>query len=784
MPRLRLLLVIALAALAGAPAADAAIPASLAASCVQRDAADDDTASLQLPFYFCDDGVPEAGGRDPNLTGEKAVTVPAAYGGDGFTGLPPRAPDAASTPGADPAGDVALDVDLSFPDPARFSPPPEGYPVVVFMHGCCSGSKASWESETIDDPQSREGWHYSNAWFAARGYVVVTYTARGFVAGKGPTDPNGDGSTGETQIDHRSFEINDFQSITGQLADTTFSIGGATVGVDPRRVVATGGSYGGGFAWLAMTDPEWRSPGGREMRLAAAAPRYGWTDLAYSLVPTGRHLEGGLPAFDGSDTASPMGFPKRSITAALFASGQTGATFPPAIADAIVCLQSPLPYEANPQCAGAIETLLPSFIADRSAYYQNAFFERLGSGALAPVPVFSAGTLTDPLFPGLEHRRMVARLKATVGEYPVQEYYGDYQHFVQNKRKEWADVCGARTCALGDQPGGDLNAAPSGRTRTGITTRLNRFIDHYAKPQGNPSQGAPATDVTTALQVCPTNASKEFPLDSPGETFTAASFDALAPNTLRFSEQREQRTTSTALPNLHAVNADPILQTATRSGTCPVDTNPAGPGVAVYTSPPLERSYTMIGPTRVTVPYTGDASELQLNARLYDVFPDDDQTMVDRGFLTLKNVGGDPGRSPAVFDLIGNAWRFPKGHRIRVELAQDDEPYLRRATVPSSLMLGGVTLEIPVREASAELVDNAGGGDEATTTARRRRRGGAKDSGGTRRSADAADTAASAGTSGGPLPFTGLALGGIAATGLLLLGGGLGLRRRVTRRRG
>ena len=29
--------------------------------------------------------------------------------------------------------------------------------------------------------------------------------------------------------------------------------------------------------------------GATEMSLAAAAPKYGWTDLAYTLVPTGTH---------------------------------------------------------------------------------------------------------------------------------------------------------------------------------------------------------------------------------------------------------------------------------------------------------------------------------------------------------------------------------------------------------------------------------------------------------------------------------------------------------------
>lgn len=777
------------AAMALPSGAGAAIPPSLIDACVQRDAADADTATLELPYFFCDDGVPEAGGRDPNLTGEKAITVPAAY--DGFAGLPPKSATAAATPGANPAGDVALDADLTFPDPARFPPPAGGYPLVVFMHGCCAGSKASWEAATVDEPSSSEKWHYSNAWFAARGYAVLTYTSRGFVAGRGPTDPDGDGSTGETQIDHRSFEINDYQSLVAQIADSTFTVGGKPMAVDPSRIVTTGGSYGGGFAWLALTDPLWTSPGGKQLRLAATTPRYGWTDLAYSLVPNGRHLEGHTQPVDGSGTTSPIGFPKRTVVSGLYATGQQGATFPQSVTDAFLCLQNPVPFASNPQCTTVFSDVLPSFVADRSAYYQNDFFGKLGSRTIAPVPVFSAGTLTDPLFPGREHRRMVERLQRTVADYPVQEYYGDYQHFVQNKRKEWADLCGQRVCSLSDQPGGNLNANPSGLTRTGITTRLNRFVDHYVKPQGNPSQGAPARDVTTALQICPSNASDTYPADGPGETFTAPTFRGLAPNELTVVRDGAQRTTSTAAPNPHAVNADPLLQTATRGGRCPEDDEPAGPGVAVYDSPPLERAYTMIGATRVKVPFEGSAAELQLNARLYDVAPGGAQTMVDRGFLTLANAGGGTMRSPAIFDLMGNAWRFPRGHTIRVEIAQDDDPFLRRATTPSSLTLQGVRLEIPVRESSARVGDVGSSGDEAsggsgggsTDTDDDASGGGSSGGGSSSGGRAAAGTAGPSGSGGGGLPFTGLALGGLVLSGAGLAAAGTALRRRVSARR-
>src|SRR5205807_5171639 len=123
-------------------AASAADPgvASLAAHCVSKDAG---TGPVHLPYRFCDDGVPAFGGSTPNPGGPLAVQVPAAY--KGYAGLPAiDMPAAAQVPGSS-AGMVALDVDVSMPDPARFPPPPGGYPLVVMMHGCCSGSKTGWE---------------------------------------------------------------------------------------------------------------------------------------------------------------------------------------------------------------------------------------------------------------------------------------------------------------------------------------------------------------------------------------------------------------------------------------------------------------------------------------------------------------------------------------------------------------------------------------------------------------------------------------------------------------
>jgi hypothetical protein len=91
-------------------------------------------------------------------------------------------------------------------------------------------------------------------------------------------------------------------------------------------------------------------------------------------------------------------------------------------------------------------------------------------------------------------------------------------------------------------------------------------------------------------------------------------------------------TTNDVEPNPHASQADPLTNVFINGGRCPVHTVPAGPGVAVYDSQPLAERATMIGATRLTVDYTASTAQgVQLNARLYDVFPDGTQVLVDRG---------------------------------------------------------------------------------------------------------------------------------------------------------
>ena len=752
--------------LMAAQGAGAAIPASLhtagdpgaGAGCGVRNV----SAGVGRPdrqFLFCDDGVPQSsGGTTANATGAQTITVPAKYGDatDGHTGLPLRAADAATVPGADANGDIALDVNISWPLSA---PPADGYPMLFFMHGCCGGSKGSWESTTFDP--DGEKWHYNNAWFATRGYVVVTYTSRGFgLTPNSLTHPLRRGSTGETQIQSRNYEINDYQSLACQIYANRDSwktlLGLASVKINPNAIVVTGGSYGGGFSWMALTDPIWTcnaqsGASGQQLKLAAVAPKYGWTDLVYSLVPTGLHsaLPSARPDTDGCDSGgvktdgtdcdnpNPSGMPKQTINAGLYGTGTAGtgpntgaATFPQFIHETQACLTAAYP-SSDPLCQATLKDTLITFLADRSAYYQQDWFDNIVTNPAYRIPIFSAATLTDPLFPPHEHRRMHNRIRALVPGYPLQAYFGDYQHFVQNKAREWGDLCFSdpdltdadatetrHVCRNSDYGAGDFNTDPESQVRLGITTRLNRFIDYYARPGGNPAQGAPTFNVTAALQVCPQKGADADADAEPGDTFVAATFEALSDGTLVLDTQGGSLTagatgTQTAYNSGGGVHADPVAtnQTAAQNPTnrqCSTRfaNDPVPPGVVQYQTSPLAADLVMLGTGTVTATFTSNGTTArELNARLYEVLADGSAVLADRGFRRLR----DDESGTVTFELFGNGWKFTQGNRIRLELAQDDSPYVKASAVPSNLNLSRVVLTLATRSASA-----GGGGGGGT----------------------------------------------------------------------
>lgn len=96
--------------------------------------------------------------------------------------------------------------------------------------------------------------------FARRGYVVLTYTCRGWGL-----------FNDQVCVTAPDKELCDLEDAIDWLVDPEMGFP-----VDPERIGITGISYGGGHSFLAAT---------RDPRIKAAAPMNGWTDLYFSLVP-------------------------------------------------------------------------------------------------------------------------------------------------------------------------------------------------------------------------------------------------------------------------------------------------------------------------------------------------------------------------------------------------------------------------------------------------------------------------------------------------------------------
>jgi len=673
----------------------------------------------EIPYVFCNDGLP------PRTGGSAGIPVPVKYAadadGDDYTGLPAPATqeevdaaDANEDLQPEKGNRITLDVDITLPpttktlaefgfESSSVPTPQGGHPVIVLMHGCCAGNKTSWEATSVD--AARELWHHSNAWWASRGYVVINYTARGF------RNAEERGSTGTTQLDSRRYEINDYQYLVGLLADhdaARRAEGDAPLfNINPNKIGAVGGSYGGGFSWLAITDPNWKSPASNiPIKLAAAVPKYGWTDLVESLVPGGHYkdweqtdsgaLKASIAPTDPAQapSANPIGVEKQSIVTGLYASGnlRTGnhTTFPSYLNDAYSRLQLGEPYEGDP----VVEPVLQSFLRDRSAYFQEDFWKRVKGGL--KLPIYAAGTQTDLLFPAIETLRFYNKLKATNGSYPITLYMGDYQHFVQNKAKEWGDMCGDdhHVCNVDDfrKDDGSVGRKAPSRVHRGINTRINRFLNHYLLGTGV----KPKSQAIATTTVCPANASETLPGDEPGVQYQAPSWRAMSPTLKTFPFEGGGEVSSGGT-DAHAPASDPVFRDRQSNKCFTTDSGPPGAGVVQYTSKPFAQPFTMMGLPQLDLDYTVDMSgdEYWIAARIYDEDADGQMTMVTRGVCRV-NLVSHPDKLCESFQLFGNGWLFEKGHSLVVEVTQSDQPFLRRQNEPSTLTINKASISLPV----------------------------------------------------------------------------------------
>jgi hypothetical protein len=441
-----------------------------------------------------------------------------------------------------------------------------------------------------------------------RGYAAFSMTDRGFKESCGsPASRAAAGAAcdkGYIRLIDNRYEVRDAQEFAGRLADAGL--------VSSKRIGAVGGSYGGGMSMAlgalrdrkVLPDGElvrWRSPDGKRMRIAAAAPNIPWTDLAYSLAPNGSTLD----YLADSPYRGRLGVEKMSFVTGLYLSGLLSPGFYAAkgsdpSADVTGWKDA---IEAGEPYGAAVDASLREMTTNHSSYYIDHSVE--------PAPMLMSSGFTDDLFPADETIRYYNRTRTQFRHADLALFFGDFGHMRgQNK----PDVVGA------------LNA------------RVAAWLDYYVKGTGpRPQQGVEAWTET-----CPKTAPSGGPYRAPN---WAASRRA------RFASATRRRDDRPDVDDGGAFN--PVTSTACQ--TVP-DVDPAGAVVyrlAARAGGRLHAARRADGGRRLHAArrhLPGRRATARRRARRHE-------TLVDRGLW--RPATGGPKRQ--VFQLHPNGWTFAAG---------------------------------------------------------------------------------------------------------------------------
>jgi fermentation-respiration switch protein FrsA (DUF1100 family) len=533
---------------------------------------------------------------------------------------------------------VPLDTNIWLP-PAKQKGP---FPLILFHHGWGGNKGGSGADPSL----------------ALRGYVVASYTARGFgescgSASSRAADPAGC-AKGWIHLDDVRYEARDTQTLAGLLADLRL--------VKPRRVGVTGVSYGGGVSYelaalknrVELPDGSlvrWRSPQGKPMRIAAALPLWGWSDLSYALMPSGNTLD----YLVDNPYGPRIGVSKQSYQSLLYGLGSSSGFYSPPGVDPSADITNWFARvnQGEPYDDALSQDLLTQIQRYHSAYYlQDTVPARAQQ---RPAPILAYNSWLDDLFPPDEVIRYRNRVLA-----------------------RWPSARFSVLFAAG--PGHPR--APLVGTTPDLATLQPRFFDHYLKRRGGP---APNIRVRTYTQNCGAST-----MLGPFNTITWA---GQHPGEVRFDSATGQTFTGAGGDPAVAAALDSLPAALSGSGCV---TRPAAvePNVATYNLPAATgNGYTLVGSPTVIATLNVSSSNAQVDARLWDVAPNGSQSFIDRGVLRPA-----PGTNRVVFQLHPNGWHFAAGHRPRLQLLGRDAPFQRASNGTFTVTASNLQLRLPVHE--------------------------------------------------------------------------------------
>jgi dienelactone hydrolase len=485
--------------------------------------------------------------------------------------------------------------------------------------------------------------------WAADGYAVLTISQRGFGDSCGSpesraADPEGC-ARGWTHLADSRYEARDAQHLAGLLADQGI--------VSPRRIGVTGNSYGAVVALTlaALRDSvrledgsfvAWRSTERRlAMSISAAAANSGWSGLVYSLIPNGRHLDYAVP--QPMEEVTPRGILKESYWRWLYAPAPD-TYYAPFGVDPSADMEGW--DQAFSQGESADPALLAPIFDELRAFHGPNYL----ADGVAPAPLFLGGGFTDDLVPADEQLAFVNRHPDGI----VSQFYGDVGH--PRAQKKPADLALRKLL-------------------------LRQWFERHLKGD---TTLPPPDGVTAFVQTCPSTAPS-------GGPFTASSWAVLHPGEVRFRKPDSKLVLSTE--DALGPSFDPLGGVTACSTADATDQD----GTASYRLPPASPpGYTLLGsPTVIAdlaLPDTPAPDQTEVAARLWDVGPDGQQTLVARGLYRPSGSG------QAVFQLHPNGWRFEEGHSPKLELLGSDSPYGRLSDFDFSLGVSNLELRLPTAE--------------------------------------------------------------------------------------
>jgi fermentation-respiration switch protein FrsA (DUF1100 family) len=531
---------------------------------------------------------------------------------------------------------VPLDVDVTLPADRGDGP----FPTIVMLHGF-------GQSKTVFEAPNSP--FYNNDFYAQRGYAVVNASARGFGRSCGtPSSRTAGCERGWIHLADQRYEARDVQELLGSLVDQGIA--------DPGALGVTGVSYGGGqsmelaFLRNRVRLPDgsfvpWRSPAGTPLSLSAAYPRWPWSDLADALQPNGRYRYP-LP-YSPAGSVNPVGVSIQSYVDGLYLLANLAGFVAPAGADPEADITSWNARIAQGEPYGADVTKIVKQLQD--------FHGASGLLGHVPAPMLLQSGWTDNLFPVGQSLRIYDAVRRARPQAIVSLQLGDLGHD-----------------RAGNHPG-DIQQ---------FSYDAASFFDAYLRGQGVPPASG---SVKWFAQACPDAA------PSSGPPRTSSTFDDVAHGQLTLTTVGRQHVSSAGGDQQVAAKLSPPIGPGTDAcQRFPVQTSP-GTAIVTRRSP----GFTMAGlPVVVaSVDTSGDAG--QLDVRLWDVDPATrTQLLVDRGVYRLRRYQ----RGQVLFELNGNAYRFAKGHTIKVEVLGRDAPTYRASKTAFSVKVSALTVSLPTRE--------------------------------------------------------------------------------------